>query len=233
MSRSPGRTSPRQLLHEHARDHAAPLTVLAIGMACCGWFVARAGLELRDHGLTMIGGLCLVAALVLGCILDKPGAAADAGGSPVAVAKASEIGRMTDEEFDRLLDEVERQARMPFPCPFPVAGAVVGDDDDEFARLVRDALDELPEFVQDELRRGNLAVMISDYGCEWQAYGLYSGGTAADDDFNHRITIFRDTLTDSFGHDPEQLRRQVTITVRHEVAHHFGADEGRVRELGL
>ncbi len=36
-----------------------------------------------------------------------------------------------------------------------------------------------------------------------------------------------------FGDDPDELRRQVKITVRHEMAHHFGADERRVRELGL
>lgn len=204
---------------------------MAIGMGCCGWFIVRAGLEARDRGLTVVGGLCFAAALALGCVLHEPGTSAGAGRSPADAGSADEIGRMTDEELDRLLDEVERQARMPWPCPSPVAGSVT--DDDEFAQLVRDALDELAEFVQDELRRGNLAVMISDYGCEWQAYGLYTGGTAADDDFHHRITIFRDTLTASDGDDPQELRRQVRITVRHEVAHHFGADERRVRQLGL
>jgi predicted Zn-dependent protease with MMP-like domain len=44
--------------------------------------------------------------------------------------------------------------------------------------------------------------------------------------------IFRDQLTLAI-HDPDELRHQVAITLRHEIAHHFGADEDRVRELGL
>ena len=36
-----------------------------------------------------------------------------------------------------------------------------------------------------------------------------------------------------FGDDPAELRAQVTRTVRHELAHHLGADELGVRELGL
>ena len=45
--------------------------------------------------------------------------------------------------------------------------------------------------------------------------------------------IFRDTLLRDFGHDAGELRAQVTRTVRHELAHHLGADELGVRELGL
>src|SRR5215217_848108 len=55
----------------------------------------------------------------------------------------------------------------------------------------------------------------------------------ARDDFPDRIIIFRDTLLRDFGHDPDELRAQVTRTVRHELAHHLGADELGVRELGL
>jgi predicted Zn-dependent protease with MMP-like domain len=149
----------------------------------------------------------------------------------LAPAPAGEIALMTDAEFDLLLDEVERQARMPFaPAPPPAADM---DGDDDFAEMVRDALDELPDFVQVELQRSNLGVTISDWGSEWNALGLYCGGSIAEDDFPHTITIFRDTLTAHYGHDPDELRRQVKITVRHEVAHHFGANVRGVRELGL
>ena len=48
-----------------------------------------------------------------------------------------------------------------------------------------------------------------------------------------RIVIYRDTLRRDFGHDPELLRHQVTVTVRHELAHHIGFDELGVRGLGL
>ncbi len=45
--------------------------------------------------------------------------------------------------------------------------------------------------------------------------------------------IIRDTLLRDFGHDAEELRAQVLRTVRHELAHHLGADELGVRDLGL
>ena len=65
------------------------------------------------------------------------------------------------------------------------------------------------------------------------AYGLYHGDGATRDDVPDRIVIYRDTLRRDFGHDPELLREQVTITVRHELAHHIGFDELGVRGLGL
>ena len=66
-----------------------------------------------------------------------------------------------------------------------------------------------------------------------RAYGLYHGDGATRDDVPDRIVIFRDTLRRDFGHDPDLLREQVTITVRHELAHHIGFDELGVRDLGL
>ena len=76
-------------------------------------------------------------------------------------------------------------------------------------------------------------VVISDKGRKARAYGLYQGDTVARDNYHDRIIIFRDTLLRDFGHDPDLLRDQVTRTVRHELAHHLGADELGVRELGL
>jgi predicted Zn-dependent protease with MMP-like domain len=55
----------------------------------------------------------------------------------------------------------------------------------------------------------------------------------ARDNWRYMIVIYRDTLVRDFGHDPEALRRNVEITVRHEVVHHLGASERRVAELGL
>ena len=105
-------------------------------------------------------------------------------------------------------------------------------DDEDFEELVREALDELPDLLQRALGR-NVAVVISDGGRRHRAYGLYHGDGVARDDVPDRIIIFRDTLRRDFGHDPDLLRQQVTITVRHELAHHLGADELGVRELGL
>ena len=96
---------------------------------------------------------------------------------------------------------------------------------------MREALDDLPDLLRDALH--HVAVVVSDKGRRHGAYGLYHGDGVARDDQPDRIIIFRDTLLRDFGHDPDELRAQVTRTVRHELAHHLGADELGVRELGL
>jgi predicted Zn-dependent protease with MMP-like domain len=106
-------------------------------------------------------------------------------------------------------------------------------DDHDFEELVRDALDDLPDLLRPLIENHNVAVVISDGGRRRRAYGLYHGDGATRDEIPDRIVIFRDTLRRDFGHDPELLRRQVTITVRHELAHHVGFDELGVRGLGL
>jgi len=105
------------------------------------------------------------------------------------------------------------------------------DDEEEFRALVRRAVEELPLEFHHALE--HVAIVISDSGRERRAYGLYQGDTVAHDHFHDRIVIFRDTLLRDFGHDPELLRRQVTRTVRHELAHHLGWGEKGVRGLGL
>src|SRR5829696_6623330 len=101
----------------------------------------------------------------------------------------------------------------------------------DFEQLVREALDDLPDLLLKAL--DHVAVVISDQGRRHRAYGLYHGDGVSRDTVPDRIVIFRDTLLRDFGHDPDELRAQVTRTVRHELAHHLGADELGVRELGL
>ena len=103
--------------------------------------------------------------------------------------------------------------------------------DEDFEELVRDALDELPDLLQNAL--AHVAVVISDGGRRARAYGLYQGDGVHRDDHPDRIVIFRDTLRRDFGHDPDLLREQVVRVVRHELAHHVGFDEMGVGELGL
>ena len=103
--------------------------------------------------------------------------------------------------------------------------------DDDFEELVRDALDELPDLLQNAL--AHVAVVISDGGRRAGAYGLYQGGGAHRHEHGDRIVIFRDTLRRDFGADPDLLHEQVVRVVRHELAHHVGFDEMGVGELGL
>jgi predicted Zn-dependent protease with MMP-like domain len=140
----------------------------------------------------------------------------------------------SEAEFERLVVESERLARDGVAADPDEVEFMDLDpyDDDDFAELVRDAMDELPDLLQRALER-NVAVVISDGGRRMRAYGLYHGDGVARDDVADRIVIYRDTLRRDFGHDPELLREQVTRTVRHELAHHLGADELGVRDLGL
>lgn len=103
--------------------------------------------------------------------------------------------------------------------------------DADFEEIVREALDDLPDLLRHALR--NLAIVVADGGIKARAYGLYQGDTIARDDYPDRVLIFRDSLRRDFGHDAALLREQITVTVRHELAHHLGADELGVRDLGL
>ena len=138
-----------------------------------------------------------------------------------------------EEEFEQLVRRSEELARENLAAE-PDEGEFLELDPRnprDFEELVRQALDDLPDLLLKSL--DHVAVVISDKGRRHRAYGMYQGDTVARDNYPDRIVIFRDTLLRDFGHDPDELRAQVTRTVRHELAHHLGADELGVRELGL
>jgi predicted Zn-dependent protease with MMP-like domain len=115
-----------------------------------------------------------------------------------------------------------------------------------FERLVERALDELPDDAQRLL--ANVAIVIAETPTPDQAllgtgeedgwlYGLYEGVPLAEYGadlvpFPNKITLFRLPLETDFP-DPRELAREVRRTVLHELAHHAGFGEGRMRELGL
>ena len=169
------------------------------------------------------GALVMIVIFVLTCVLMT-----------VGLRMAGWEEPEDEEEFERLVQESERLARDGVAVDPDELEFLDLDpyDDEDFEELVREALDELPDLLQEALRR-NVGVVISDHGRRHRAYGLYRGDGVARDNFPDQIIIFRDTLRRDFGHDPELLRDQVTITVRHELAHHLGADELGVRDLGL
>jgi predicted Zn-dependent protease with MMP-like domain len=139
----------------------------------------------------------------------------------------------SEAEFEKLVVRSERLARENLAAEPDEGEFLELDPYDpvDFETLVQEALDDLPDLLLKALR--NVPVVISDKGRKARAYGLYQGDTVARDNYHSRIIIFRDTLLRDFGHDPDLLRSQVTRTVRHELAHHLGADELGVRELGL
>ncbi|HEX2411063.1 MAG TPA: metallopeptidase family protein [Solirubrobacteraceae bacterium] len=186
--------------------------------------------------VTLLGGLSQIYAVrlmqIIACALA--GIVVFAG---IMVAITGRLANYTspadEEEFEQLVRRSERLARENL--------AAEPDEEDfldldprnpqDFEELVRQALDDLPDLLLKAL--DHVAVVISDKGSRHGAYGLYQGDTVSRDDYPDRIVIFRDTLLRDFGNDPDELRAQVTRTVRHELAHHLGADELGVRELGL
>ena len=117
---------------------------------------------------------------------------------------------------------------------------------EDFQNFVAQALATLPDDIQEMM--SNVAVTVAEYPTEAQRksvglgpgqalYGLYQGvpmtqrtshyGMVAPD----RITIFMYPMV--YHHPtPEAIRRQVQRTVLHEIGHHFGLSEARLRELG-
>jgi predicted Zn-dependent protease with MMP-like domain len=151
-------------------------------------------------------------------------------------ARVADYREPRDEaEFELLVRRAERLARedlVPEPDEHEFTGLDPHDPED-FQLLVREALDDLPDLLVRALR--HVAVVLSDDGRRHGAYGLYQSQPpeGVPGDKPGMIVIFRDTLLRDFGDDPDELRDQVTRTVRHELAHHLGADELGVRELGL
>ncbi|HEX2128736.1 MAG TPA: metallopeptidase family protein [Solirubrobacterales bacterium] len=96
-----------------------------------------------------------------------------------------------------------------------------------FEDEVTRALDALPPELAAKLE--NVAVVVEDENPdEPDLLGLYEGGG---DYMPDKVTIYRIPLEADFP-NPEELRRQIRITVLHEVGHYFGMDEDRLGRLG-
>ena len=178
-----------------------------------------------SDGSPLLRALELVAVIVLGVLILA---------AVVALVTGWLAGWQQDEaEFELVVRRAERLAAAGLAAEPDEVDFLELDPlrDDDFEELVRDALDELPDLLQNALE--HVAVVISDGGRRVRAYGLYQGDPVSGRGHPGRIVIFRDTLRRDFGADPDELREQVVRVVRHELAHHVGFDEMGVGELGL
>jgi len=116
----------------------------------------------------------------------------------------------------------------------------------EFEELVAEALDELPDDIAEALSNISVAVerwpspeiiKTMNLRSRHELLGLYQGvplshrGTGYGGVLPDRITVFQGPV-ESTGKTKAELRESVRSVVIHEIAHHIGLSEERIRELG-
>jgi predicted Zn-dependent protease with MMP-like domain len=104
----------------------------------------------------------------------------------------------------------------------------------EFEEHVRAALDSVPEDIARGLE--NVAVVIEHESPEnphilGSFFGYPHSERTPPGALPAKIVVYRRPLEEAFP-DPDELQRQIRITVLHELAHYFGIDEDRIAELG-
>jgi predicted Zn-dependent protease with MMP-like domain len=106
---------------------------------------------------------------------------------------------------------------------------------EKFEELVAEALDTIPADLTAAM--SNVVVVVVDDPPEPRLLGLYTGVplTERGDWYSgvlpDRIEIYRNPIC-QMCETEEDVIREVRITVVHEIAHHFGIDDGRLHELG-
>lgn len=107
---------------------------------------------------------------------------------------------------------------------------------ERFDEFISEALHSLPPELAKQV--DNVAIFVEDEAVGRSLYGLFQGipltkrgpmsysGVMPD-----RITLYQGAISRS-AHTEEQVRAQVRKTLIHEIAHHFGIDDDRLKELG-
>jgi len=120
--------------------------------------------------------------------------------------------------------------------PFPMSEA-------DFEAAVSDALDRVPSELAKTMN--NVAIFVEDdytpqpgEDPDTVLLGLYEGVPLTERDswwdagsLPDRITIYRQPILDICA-SREDVIEEVTVTVVHEIAHHFGISDERLHELG-
>ncbi|NQU07926.1 MAG: metallopeptidase family protein, partial [Candidatus Abyssubacteria bacterium] len=116
----------------------------------------------------------------------------------------------------------------------------------KFEEIVAEALDELPAEIAEAM--SNVSVFVEPWpsretleemglGNRFELLGLYEGvplnrrNTSYSAVLPDRITIFQGPI-EATGGGRGELKDRIKSVVVHEIAHHFGIGEKRIRELG-
>jgi predicted Zn-dependent protease with MMP-like domain len=112
----------------------------------------------------------------------------------------------------------------------------VPDDQHEFDEAVAEAVDSLPADLRAFM--SNVAIVVEREPPDGQPLlGLYQGVPLTRRDRGYvgalpdKITIYQGPLERHYGATPEALRQAIRRVVLHEIAHHFGISDERLREL--
>lgn len=111
---------------------------------------------------------------------------------------------------------------------------------EEFQKLVSNALESLPTFFKEKL--DNVDLVVEDWPSEDLSkgrllLGLYQGvpkthrGAGYSFVLPDKITIFKGPIEIFSREKPDSIKEIVTDTVQHEIAHHFGISDERLKEL--
>ena len=118
-------------------------------------------------------------------------------------------------------------------------------DKAKFEELVARAVETLPEEFQEKLE--NIDIVVEDFPSRSQLrfagrgntlLGLYEGVPLTHRSSNYglvapdKITIFQKTIEEKCsGRFESEIKAEIQSVVRHEIAHHFGIGDDRLREI--
>ena len=118
----------------------------------------------------------------------------------------------------------------------PDATLAAMEPDTSFDEAVHAAVESLPDDLSSAM--SNVAIVVEDEPPDGQPLlGLYKGIPLTERSSYYagvrpdKISIYQGPLERLYGHDPELLQEQIRRVVLHEIAHHFGIDDDRLREL--
>jgi len=115
-----------------------------------------------------------------------------------------------------------------------------------FEKLLAEALDALPEYFRDRIH--NVDIVVQDWpngetmrqaGVDHptELLGFYHGVPLTERGHNYylvlpdKISIYRLPIL-MHSRTPDEVRDTIHRVLRHEIAHYFGMDDERLREIG-
>lgn len=111
---------------------------------------------------------------------------------------------------------------------------------EEFEKLVIKALEDIPNFFKEKI--DNVDIVVEDWPTQEQSrgrllLGLYQGipktarGRGYTMALPDKITIFKGPIELVSQGQVKVIKDVVVDTVQHEIAHHFGISDSRLKEL--